>query len=458
MTAPTASNEQSAHFQFYFRALFCFAAAGTLASGIDWNHISPLRGGMMVLLFTYAYSVFWISKRIATPKLVKFARWFHYGDAGLAGIVLALINFSLLPSILFITMIQFNALMGGGAKRWARDNTALAIGAIIGTLIYQPNWVLTAQFEISLASLIGITTYFCASAVYTYSQMSELRQQNTLLQSAENKHKMRAYKLSRYLPPPVWSAINQGKEQSLQTERKRLTIFFSDIKDFSQLSEELEAETLTELLNSYLTEMSKIVSQYGGTIDKFMGDGIMVIFGDHDSKGLKSDALRCISMSIAMRRRMKVLQQQWFNQGIKKPLQIRMGINTGYCTVGTFGTNHHLDYTVLGTHVNLASRLESAASPGEILISYETCALVKDTVMCRDKGEISVKGFSHPVKVYQVIDLRRELGKAQSYFEQNLNGFSMHMDLSSVRNYDRERVIKSLQAAAEALKEKDSIS
>jgi len=163
-------------------------------------------------------------------------------------------------------------------------------------------------------------------------------------------------------------------------------------------------------------------------------------------------------MSIAMRRRMKVLQQQWFNQGIKKPLQIRMGINTGYCTVGTFGTSHHLDYTVLGTHVNLASRLESAASPGEILISYETCALVKDTVMCRDKGEISVKGFSHPIKVYQVIDLRRDLGKGQSYFEQNLNGFSMHMDLGSVRNYDRERVIQSLQAAAEALKEKDTVS
>jgi len=457
MTIPTIPNDQKTHFQFYFRALFCFAAAGTLASDINWNDISPLRAGMMVLLFTYAYGVFWVSKRIPAPKLTKVARWFHYGDASLAGCVLALINFSLLPSILFVTMIQFNALIDGGAKRWARDNTALAVGAIIGIVVHQPNWVLSAQFEISLASLIGITTYFCASAVYTYNQMSELRQQNTQLQSAEKQHKIRAYKLSRYLSPPVWSAINRGQEQALQTERKRLSIFFSDIKDFSQLSEELEAETLTELLNSYLTEMSKIVSQYGGTIDKFMGDGIMVIFGDHDSKGLKSDALRCISMSIAMRRRMKVLQQQWFNQGIKKPLQIRMGINTGYCTVGTFGTNHHLDYTVLGTHVNLASRLESAASPGEILISYETCALVKDTVMCRDKGEISVKGFSHPVKVYQVIDLRRELGKGQSYFEQNLNGFSMHMDLSSVRNYDRERVIKSLQDAADALKEKDSV-
>jgi len=458
MTTPTTSNEQSAHFQFYFRALFCFAAAGTLASDINWSHISPLRAGMMVLLFTYAYAVFWVSKRIPAAKLAKATRWFHYGDASLAGSVLALINFSLLPSILFITMIQFNALMGGGTTRWARDNTALAIGAIIGIMVHQPNWVLSAQFEISLASLIGITTYFCASAVYTYSQMSELRQKNTQLQSAVNQQKIRAYKLSRYLSPSVWSAINQDKEQSLQTERKRLTIFFSDIKDFSQLSEELEAETLTELLNNYLTEMSKIVSQYGGTIDKFMGDGIMVIFGDHDSKGLKGDALRCISMSIAMRRRMKVLQQQWFKQAIKKPLQIRMGINTGYCTVGTFGTSHHLDYTVLGTHVNLASRLESAASPGEILISYETCALVKDTVMCRDKGEISVKGFSHPIKVYQVIDLRRELGKGQSYFEQNLNGFSMHMDLGSVRNYDRERVIQSLQAAAEALKEKDTVS
>ena len=265
---------------------------------------------------------------------------------------------------------------------------------------------------------------------------------------------MRTYKLARYLTPTVWRAVNEGREKSLSTERKRVTVFFSDIMGFSSLSEELEAESLTDLLNSYLTEMAKIATKHKGTIDKFMGDAIMVIFGDSKSEGLKIDCLRCLAMSIEMRKKMKELQTKWYNQGIKKPLQIRMGINTGYCTVGSFGTSHYMDYTVLGTHVNLASRLESAADPGEILVSHETWSLVKDVVMCRDKGEIKAKGFSHPIKVYQVVDFRKDLGKNQSYFEQNTEGFSMHMDLEKIRNYDKERVIRFLQDAAERLNDK----
>ena len=131
-----------------------------------------------------------------------------------------------------------------------------------------------------------------------------------------------------------------------------------------------------------------------------------------------------------------------------------MGINTGYCTVGTFGTSNHLDYTVLGTQVNLASRLESAAEPDEILISHETWSLVKDTIMCRDKGEINVKGFSLPVKVYQVADLRKELGKNQTYFEDRAEGFSMYLDMDKIKNYDKQKVIESLEKAATRLKDK----
>src|SRR5690606_23501225 len=152
--------------------------------------------------------------------------------------------------------------------------------------------------------------------------------------------------------------------------------------------------------------------------------------------------------------RIKSMQVEWFNQGIKKPLQVRMGINTGYCTVGTFGTSNHLDYTVLGTHVNLASRLESAAEPDEILISHETWSLVKDSVMCRDKGDITVKGFNSPVKVYQVAGLRKDMGRNQTYFEDRTEGFSMYLDLEKIKNYDKEHVIIALQKAAEKLKDK----
>jgi adenylate cyclase len=120
--------------------------------------------------------------------------------------------------------------------------------------------------------------------------------------------------------------------------------------------------------------------------------------------------------------------------------------------VGNFGTEQRLDYTVLGTEVNLASRLETAAPSGEILISHETYSLIKDIVLCEEKGTINVKGFSQPVKVYTVIDFRKNLGAKQTYFEQRAEGFSMHLDLDKVKNYDRDRLLKFLLSAATRLK------
>lgn len=442
-------------YQFYFRALICFAAAGTLATNMDWPHVEPISTIVIVLLLSYTYGSYAISKRLKSENAAVIADRLTYGDAALVGVVLNLINFSLLPSILFVTMIQFNALLQGGIKKWAGDNLALLAGVVATLLVHSPSWVFTDNLEISAASLIGITTYFCAYALYTHGQVRKLTMHNQQLKSEQHLHKLRAYKLSRYLPPPVWSAINQGRDRALATERKRLTVFFVDIKGFSQMSEELEAETITDLLNSFLTEMTKVATKHGGVVNKFMGDGVMIVFGDNtNSQGVKTDAIRCVSMAISMKKRMKVLQNDWFKNGIRKPLQIRMGINTGYCTVGTFGTSDHLDYTVLGTHVNLASRLETAAEPDEILISYETWSLIKDVILCRSKGDILVKGFSQPIQVYQVVDLRKDLGKNQSYFEQNTDGFSMHLDMERIRNYDRDKVVRYLQEAAERLKDK----
>lgn len=439
---------------YYFRALVCFAASGTLAAQLNFNDIDFFKVGTMLFTLAYVYIAYRVCRQAGAERLPRVLAILGSTDALLLGFILALSNFSVLPSLLFVTMVQFNALLNGGGKKWLHDNLSLLSGVALGLVVYQPTWNLSSQLSISFASIIGILTYFCAAAFYTYNQIATLRKQNEQLNTEKNTFKIRAYKLSRYISPTVWSAITEGRDSTLQTDRKRLTIFFSDIKDFSQLSEELEAEALTDILNTYLKEMSMIVSAYGGTIDKFMGDGIMVIFGDGKSKGIKHDTVQCVSMALAMRRKMKVLQKQWQDQGIKRPMQIRMGINTGYCTVGTFGTSHHLDYTVLGTHVNLASRLESAAAPDEILIAHETWSLCRDTIMCRDKGEISVKGFSHPIKVYSVAGLRRDMGKNQNYFEHSLDGFSMHLDLDKVRNYDRERALLALEAATNALKEK----
>lgn len=440
--------------QYYFRALICFAASGTLASFVNWDKPNPVYIGVIVLLLAYAYGTYFFTRKQLPEQVVRNNRWLSHIDAALIGVVLSLTDFSILPCIMFLTMIQFNALISGGMRKLLEDNSAFAVGVLLSLFIHSPQLMLSSSIQISAASLIGVATYFLVYAVYMHQRLHKLILSQKKLENEQKWHKIRAYKLSRYLPPTVWQAINRGDDKHLQAERKRISVFFSDIKDFSQLSEEIEAEALTELLNYYLTEMSKIVAHYGGTIDKFMGDGIMVLFGDSASKGVKDDATRCVSMAIAMKKRIKSMQVEWFNQGIKKPLQVRMGINTGYCTVGTFGTSNHLDYTVLGTQVNLASRLESAAEPDEILISHETWSLVKDTVMCRDKGEITVKGFSMPVKVYQVADLRKEMGKNQSYFEDRAEGFSMYLDMDKVRNYDKQKVIETLEKAASRLKDK----
>ena len=121
----------------------------------------------------------------------------------------------------------------------------------------------------------------------------------------------------------------------------------------------MESEDLTQLLNHYLTEMSKIATEYGATIDKYVGDAIVMFFGDPESRGVKEDALACVNMAIAMQRRMTELADVWRDAGIQTPLRCRIGIHTDYCTVGNFGSADRMDYTMIGGAVE--SRLPVGA-------------------------------------------------------------------------------------------------
>lgn len=252
-------------------------------------------------------------------------------------------------------------------------------------------------------------------------------------------------KLAKYLPPEVYNSIFTGeKEVSLETQRKKITVFFSDIKGFTEITDNMEAEALATLLNSYLKEMAEVAARYGGTLDKFIGDAIMIFFGDPKSRGEKQDAIACVMMAIEMREHLKFLCEKWINQGVSDPLHIRIGINTGYCTVGNFGSENRLDYTIVGGQVNLASRLESKAGTDQILIAHETYALVRDAINCESQGEIAVKGIAHPVKTYQVVGINPDTATKnamQSKWIDEHEGFSMHVDLKRI---DKLRVIDSL--------------
>ena len=183
-------------------------------------------------------------------------------------------------------------------------------------------------------------------------------------------------KLAKYLSRQVYDSIFTGRtEVRVESYRKELTVFFSDIQGFTDLTDRMEAEALSELLNSYLGEMATIADEHGGTVDKFIGDGIMIFFGDPETRGRREDAIACVRMALAMRERIFHLLQEWQQQIGTAELHVRMGINTGYCTVGNFGSEDRLDYTIVGGPVNVASRLESTAAPDQIQTSYErTCS------------------------------------------------------------------------------------
>ena len=216
----------------------------------------------------------------------------------------------------------------------------------------------------------------------------------------------------------------------------------------------MESEALTSLLNDYLNEMSKIALEHGGTIDKYIGDAIMIFFGDPDSSGAEKDAMACVNMALDMRAMMKNLRENWLQKGIANPLHVRMGINTGYCTVGNIGSEDRMDYTIIGGEVNLASRLETMAHEDSILVSYETYALIKGQIKCEEKPESKIKGIAYPVRVFEVIDTFANLDidpstpTQQNKIYEQQQGFRLELDLSKI---DRAWVKFKLQEVINTL-------
>jgi adenylate cyclase len=290
------------------------------------------------------------------------------------------------------------------------------------------------------------------STVAVYSDITELKQRENQLADKSRALEQLSSQLAKYLSPQVYQSIFTGKQEvKIASRRKKLTVFFSDIAGFTETTDRLESEDVTRLLNHYLTEMSQIALSYGATIDKYVGDAIVIFFGDPETRGAKEDALACVEMAIAMRKRMLELQEVWRASGIEKPLQCRIGINTGYCTVGNFGSEDRMDYTIVGGGVNLASRLEAAATPGEILMSYETYANVRHQIHCEERGHISVKGIAYPVATYQVVDTYENLGKERLFIHEERPNLRLDLDLDAMSADDRDHAVAVLREALNRL-------
>lgn len=225
-------------------------------------------------------------------------------------------------------------------------------------------------------------------------------ERNRLSHQVDTERQLRDY-LSKYLDHRIVEQISHGQgtgHDPLAPVEREVTILFSDIVAFTKMSEALSAVELAEFMRKYLTAMTEAIFSYGGTIDKYIGDGVMALFG----APVKSDnsAESAIRAALVMRDRIKDVDMP----GAKgKALRVRTGINTGVVVVGNLGSDRRTEYTALGDAVNVAARLETFARPNEICIDEYTYEKTKGAFAVEEIGTIDVKNRAEPVVVYKVI-------------------------------------------------------
>jgi class 3 adenylate cyclase len=258
----------------------------------------------------------------------------------------------------------------------------MCLGLTYGLLHQQ--WETIREFSLRLEQKIALRT----------NELAKLNQQLTLAQQ----------QISKYLDPNVTEKIFKGEfAAKLSHRRMKVTLFFSDIKDFTQFTDTIDPEEVARILNEYLGEMAGIVRRWGGTIPQFTGDSIFAIFGAPESRGEVEDALACAKMAVEMQERMRTLRKKWWNEGIQFPFAIRCGIHTGMANVGNYGSEGFMEYSAIGLNTNLASRLEQVCVPDEIYVSHATWAHIKDVIPCEEVGTIEVKGFHYPIQTYSIV-------------------------------------------------------
>ena len=262
-------------------------------------------------------------------------------------------------------------------------------------------------------------------------------------------------KLTRFVAPQVWEPIVKADGPvTVSNKRAKLSIMFSDIVGFTELSDSLSADNLADILNTYMNCMTLIANKHGAVLDKFIGDGMVCFFGEPNSRGPRQDALDCVAMAIDMRREMRTLRQKWRLMGFEG-LYIRVGITTGYCHVGNFGSNNRLSYTLIGKEANLASRLEAVAGKGEIFISESTYDYISYDYDCEYAGAFSLKGFDNKISAWKVLDPDENKGKLSKWVDHTLPGFNLHLNFRDMQDNDYQDIRSRLNLALERIEQEE---
>ena len=212
-------------------------------------------------------------------------------------------------------------------------------------------------------------------------------------------------RLRRFLAPQLAEMIvSDQQEQLLESHRREITVVFCDLRGFTAFAESTEPEEVMEVLREFHTAMGKLIFRYEGTLERFAGDGMMIFFNDPLPR--PDHAERAVRMAVAMRARVGELLTLWRRRGHQ--LDFAVGMALGYATLGKIGFEGRFDYAAIGTVTNLASRLCDEAKGGQILISQRVYSAVEGLVVAEALAELTLKGFSRPVAVYNVMDVQQE--------------------------------------------------
>jgi class 3 adenylate cyclase len=221
---------------------------------------------------------------------------------------------------------------------------------------------------------------------------------NALLHANKLKEERIKSNLERYVAPQVVQSILESRgDISLNPVRRDLVILFSDIRNFTTQCEELPPETIVGYLNEYFTHMVEVIFQHQGTVNKFVGDMIVALFGAPSP--LVDSERKAIEAAIAMQRQIQAIPTPW----IRDNFHTGIGISSGEVIVGNIGSPQHLDYTAIGDEVNIASRLQSLAQGGQILVSRGIYNATQDLFTFKEYGSMTVKGKKKSVEVFEVM-------------------------------------------------------
>ncbi len=291
-------------------------------------------------------------------------------------------KWQLLLDLVFVLLLLGAACYGG--KKWFIGFSVLILAAI-----FVSSMVLYLYFRILINPIQPTLSVVVVIPVILLCHF---------LEEQKSKLYIRA-RMSNYFAPSLLNKILKNHKEFGTVEKKELTILFSDIAGFTAWSSRTEATEIHHTLNEYFEEMAKIVFKYEGTIDKYMGDGLMVFFGDPVYN--EDHPLLAVNAAREMQEKTRELRERWEPAG-RLPVHIRIGINTGEVVVGNMGSSSRMDYTVIGSNVNLAQRLESNSELDGILVTDRVRELLKGRVQITSVGSIQAKGFAEPISVFSV--------------------------------------------------------